>query len=363
MSTSDNIRILISYSHDSKEHKERVLRLAERLESHGIDCHLDQYETSPPEGWPRWMCNQIRQADFVLVICTETYRARYDGTGESGEGLGAKWEGLIIRQEIYESEGRNRKFIPVAFTEDDAKYIPAELRSGTWYVLDGDEVYLELYARITNQPRVRKGPLGERLILTSGETGAHLHASQAPVQESTNSSPSAEGAWAPRAGGSEILPMLDVIGAALETGVVDGAKLQVWGVALKVFIAPKEGSRIVIPFHRCKGVLAFPRQNFNHPFSKIAIRPWSRNSSAVAATETEAVINAPGTFIVTAEITRPDIGWKPGGDAHVAFDLYSADTGRWIELRETLPICMSNYSRWERGDSLTVFEAAPFVVY
>jgi hypothetical protein len=84
-------RVFISYSHDSPEHADRVLELADRLRAEGIDCHLDQYETSPPEGWPRWMLNQVEAADFVLVICTETYNLRFRGKAESGTGLTAKW--------------------------------------------------------------------------------------------------------------------------------------------------------------------------------------------------------------------------------------------------------------------------------
>jgi TIR domain len=62
----------ISYSHDSPEHADRVLALSDRLRADGIDCILDQYEVSPPEGWPRWMDRHIRTADFVLMICTPT---------------------------------------------------------------------------------------------------------------------------------------------------------------------------------------------------------------------------------------------------------------------------------------------------
>ncbi len=57
-------KVMISYSHDSDLHKERVLTLANRLCKEGIDCHLDQYETSPPMGWPRWMDEQIEEADL-----------------------------------------------------------------------------------------------------------------------------------------------------------------------------------------------------------------------------------------------------------------------------------------------------------
>ena len=65
-------QVFLSYSHDSAEHKDRVLALCDRLPKDGIDAWIDQYETSPPEGWPRWCANRVRAADFVLVVCTES---------------------------------------------------------------------------------------------------------------------------------------------------------------------------------------------------------------------------------------------------------------------------------------------------
>jgi hypothetical protein len=66
--------VFISYSHDSDEHRKQVLALSERLRLDGIETLLDQYVNgTPPEGWPRWMMNQLDAADYVLVICTETY--------------------------------------------------------------------------------------------------------------------------------------------------------------------------------------------------------------------------------------------------------------------------------------------------
>lgn len=154
-------KVFISYSHDSEEHKDRVFDLSERLRSEGIHCHIDQYEMSPAEGWPRWMRNRIREADFVLVACTATYERRFEGNEQTGCGAGAKWEGTIITQELYESEGRNKKFIPVAFSPEDARYIPIEMRSGTWYIIDTEKGYEELYRHLTGQPRTIKGELGK----------------------------------------------------------------------------------------------------------------------------------------------------------------------------------------------------------
>ncbi len=54
-SPDDLDAVFISYTHDSPEHLRAVFVLSERFRSEGINCVLDQYETSPPEGWPRWM--------------------------------------------------------------------------------------------------------------------------------------------------------------------------------------------------------------------------------------------------------------------------------------------------------------------
>jgi SEFIR domain len=154
-------KVFISYSHDSEEHMGRVFELSERLIADGVDSQIDQYEISPLGGWPRWTRNQIKDSDYVLVVCTEKYERRYEGTEVPGTGAGAKWEGAIITQQLYESEGGAHKFIPVAFTREDANRIPVELRGSTRYVLDSEEGYGDLYRHITGQPKAVKGKLGE----------------------------------------------------------------------------------------------------------------------------------------------------------------------------------------------------------
>jgi hypothetical protein len=148
------------------------------------------------------------------------------------------------------------------------------------------------------------------------------------------------------------VPGLEVVGAALECGVHTETRRQIWCVLLKVFVTPKDAHRIIIPFYRCRGELMFPNQNFKHPFAEIKIQPYSRNAESIAATDTEVVIKSPGMFNISAEIAVPEIGHKPGGDAHVTFDLYLANMDQSVPIQETLPICISNYHRWERGEKV-----------
>lgn len=159
MALPDPPKVFISYSWDSLSHKDRVLMLADQLRKEGIDCDLDQYETSPPEGWLQWMTRRLEWSDFVLVICTETYRRRVDGHEPVGVGRGVKWEGAIISQVIYQSDSLNTKFVPVAFSQGDRNHVPIFLGGASFYVLDDD--YERLYRHLTNQPPTPKPELGK----------------------------------------------------------------------------------------------------------------------------------------------------------------------------------------------------------
>ncbi len=151
-------RVFVSYSHDSEPHRERVLALANRLRREGIDAQLDRYAPHPPEGWPRWMQRQIEAADYILLVCTETFRRRFDGREEPGKGRGVSWEGLLAVQLLYENGTRNEKLIPLLFAGSGETDIPLPLRPYTHYRLpDG---YEGLYRQLTGQPEVSPPALG-----------------------------------------------------------------------------------------------------------------------------------------------------------------------------------------------------------
>jgi tetratricopeptide (TPR) repeat protein len=151
-------KVFISYSHDSQEQMDRVLALSDRLRKEGLDCRIDQYEQSPPEGWPQWCARQVEQSEFVLVACAETYLRRFKGEETPGKGLGGTWEGHIITQELYNAQGKNNRFVPIIFSEQDAAYVPIILQGATRYaILEG---YEPLYRRLTNQPLITMPTLG-----------------------------------------------------------------------------------------------------------------------------------------------------------------------------------------------------------
>lgn len=153
--------VFISYSHDNVEHVQRVLDLSNKLRSEGIDCVLDQYESSPPEGWPRWMDRKIRDCRYVLMICTETYYKRVMGEETPDIGHGVKWEGNLIYQHIYNAGSQNIKFIPVIFSPSDRKFIPASVQGSTSYCVETEKGYNDLYYRLLCIPKTEKPKLGK----------------------------------------------------------------------------------------------------------------------------------------------------------------------------------------------------------
>jgi SEFIR domain len=147
--------VFISYSHDSPEHEERVLALANQLRNDGIEAWIDRYVQDPDEGWIRWMRSQVKQASRVLLVFTENYQRRFEGDEEEGKGRGATFEGVIVTQELYESGGRNEKFRAVVFRQEDERFIPLELRQFSHYRVNTQENYEALLRWLHGTPRIK----------------------------------------------------------------------------------------------------------------------------------------------------------------------------------------------------------------
>jgi hypothetical protein len=182
-SVVDSDAVLISYTHDTPEHKQRVGELAQKLRSEGVNIQIDQFVQNPQQGWPRWMSDQLRGARLVLCICTRTYRHRFEGREPGGSG--SAWEGFAITQELYEAGGRNARFVPVFFEGATPHDIPLPLRGFTYYKLS--DQYDDLYYFLTNQPAavpVALGPKRNRVApisqLSSRSVGSSTPAPELP---------------------------------------------------------------------------------------------------------------------------------------------------------------------------------------
>jgi diguanylate cyclase (GGDEF)-like protein len=158
-------RVFISYSHDSSEHAEAILGLADKLRRDGIDAFLDQYEQSPPFGWPYWMEEQIRQADFVLIICTESYRYHLEHLDSLDNGRGVLWESNIIYNCLYADHLKNKRFVPILGTNSLPENIPTPLKGFTYFKPETPAGYDAMYRYIVGDPLIKRPPLGPVRVL------------------------------------------------------------------------------------------------------------------------------------------------------------------------------------------------------
>lgn len=154
-------KVFVSYSHGDENHRKRILRLAERLRADGFETMIDQYvEGTPPQGWPRWMLNQIDWADYILLVCTKTYYRRFRGHEAPELGKGVDWEGAIITNELYDGKSVSHRFVPVIFDRKDSDYIPEPVRAFSFHILTSDEAYGKLTDYLAGVAGIQPAELG-----------------------------------------------------------------------------------------------------------------------------------------------------------------------------------------------------------
>lgn len=161
MSAERPPKVFISYSHDSDEHKDRVLALADRLLDDGLEVVLDEFVSPPPASWPCWMEDEMENSNFIIVVCSKNYLDKVRRKVRPGEGKGVKWESLLSYQQIYDNDSNSAKFIPVLLEGGEYDHIPTPMRGGNHYRASDDKGYEKLFRHITNQPENPKHKRGE----------------------------------------------------------------------------------------------------------------------------------------------------------------------------------------------------------
>jgi TIR domain len=162
----------LSYAHDRSVpgHAQRALDLTDSLRERGVDAWIDRYDEHSGVHWPRWMKDQVKRAQFVLCLASPLYRERFEQAGGTPDvGRGARWEGAIITEELYEQQQVGpKKFIAVVMPGTSSEDIPDVLNPIGWthYTLPDDDE--SLYRRLTNQPAVVPPPLGPTIRFPPG---------------------------------------------------------------------------------------------------------------------------------------------------------------------------------------------------
>ena len=160
-------KVFISYSHDSKEHKESVRELADKLiQDYGVDVVADCYEEDNPTGGLLTdFMQDCRQAGRIICVLTPAYKLKAD-EGRGGVG----YESTIITDEIYSNFDCNR-VIPIVLDsglsiEDCSPGFLTSLRK-TILRKDfaTDELFIKEVARVIHKtPKKPKPALGKNKL-------------------------------------------------------------------------------------------------------------------------------------------------------------------------------------------------------
>jgi len=108
-----------------------------------------------------WMDREIQQADFIALICTETYLKRVEGRESPGKGRGVLWEATLIYNLLYAEDTTIQRFIPILLDGGTEASIPLPLRGLTHYQAETDQGYEDFYRHLTAQPRHEQPALGK----------------------------------------------------------------------------------------------------------------------------------------------------------------------------------------------------------
>ena len=115
------------------------------------------------------MERNLDAAQFVLMVCTATYRRRVMGEEEPDQGTGVRWEGTLIYNRIAYGEPGGIRFIPILLPGAEPTHIPDPVRGHNHYRLATfdltDPGYEALYRHLTDQPATLRPDTGPIQIL------------------------------------------------------------------------------------------------------------------------------------------------------------------------------------------------------
>ena len=159
-------RVFLSYSHEEPEHDRWVMDFGKLLRENGVDAYLDKWDLVAGQDTTYFMESQIRDSDFVILICTPVY-AEKSNIPRGGVG----YEKNIISAEMLQANDLRPKFIPVLRKGTFDSALPTYL--GSKYAVDFREqrdqrsALDELLRTIYKQPHPEKPPLGPNPFDTS----------------------------------------------------------------------------------------------------------------------------------------------------------------------------------------------------
>ncbi|MFE5963995.1 toll/interleukin-1 receptor domain-containing protein [Streptomyces sp. NPDC056463] len=160
-------RVFISYAQGVDAHTEDVRRLWLLLRENDVDARMDGPAAEQPQDWPKWMQDEIHEADFTLVIASARYHNSAEGKQEQGTGRGVAWEARLVRNLAHQNPfDWDQRILGVVLPGESETKLPTFMAGGstTTYTLPAiDRPGIEKLLRyLTGQPYETYSPLGPR---------------------------------------------------------------------------------------------------------------------------------------------------------------------------------------------------------
>jgi len=154
-------RVFLSYAWESDEFRVWVKQFATRLRADGVDARLDEWHLADTDSIPEFMNREVRQADWVLVLCSPAYRSKVHGTEDGVRVAGVGWETRLLSGRLF--VGNENKVLAVLARGEWARAAPDFLLSQKYFDLSQPAIFEKNYAgllRGITGSREKAPPLG-----------------------------------------------------------------------------------------------------------------------------------------------------------------------------------------------------------
>jgi hypothetical protein len=136
MIQAESPTVFVTYSHDSKEHKDWVRQLSEDLVRKGITTTLDQWHLKVGDDIVVFMERSIKNSTYVILVCTERFA---DKTNTRAGGVG--YEQTLIGGELLARGGVSSRFLPILRSGEPSRALPFYLQSKVYIDFRDDHTY------------------------------------------------------------------------------------------------------------------------------------------------------------------------------------------------------------------------------
>ena len=163
-------RVFLSYAHDDEQHADSVRSFGEFLTLCGIDVHMDRWSLDRRRDWYQWAIEQIKRADFVLVIASPMCRLVGDGESGGAGHRGLQSELSMMRELLHADRSAwLQKLLPVVLPHGSVGDIPLFLqpRIADHYLVREFTVLgaEDLLRAIFSQPPYRRPERGQEPLM------------------------------------------------------------------------------------------------------------------------------------------------------------------------------------------------------